>query len=352
MISLTHGDILKIPMDGYKSPIYHIKNVIFNEVTDENVFIPGNSFIVTADNWQYAHLIQECIGHYEFLKQYIPDLKIYFITPFKAHEDLFEKRDEYGAWIFRDLLIKYNVKKEDILDYSKSLTFENIYYVFNFFTFIIKDYIEANPVIHSHLHEDFNLQRETAKIVSEVFVPEKTRLPQKNKIFISKRKADKYYEKFIEAKEKLRAEYPNDEDFIPRLKKLQGHNDFGTMEKNYNIRRYSGQKEIEDFFEERGYEIVFTEDLGLFEQINKYYNASHIASINGTGCYNAIFSDRNTKVFMINTHSQFYWFFDYLLKDRLGDNNVFVFPEIDRTKDEQVPIEKIMEELRKHEHLI
>ena len=115
MITLTHGDISKIPMDGYKSPIYHIKNVTFNEVTDENVFIPGNSFIVTADNWQYAHLIQECIGHYEFLKQYIPDLKIYFITPFKAHEDLFEKRDEHGAWIFRDLLIKYNIKKEDIL---------------------------------------------------------------------------------------------------------------------------------------------------------------------------------------------------------------------------------------------
>ena len=224
--------------------------------------------------------------------------------------------------------------------------------MFNFFTFIIKDNIESNPSIHSHLHEDFKMQRETAKIVSELFVPEKIRLPKKNKIFISKRKADKWYEKFMEKKAQLRIDFPDDEDFLVQLKKMQGHNDFGAMEKNYEIRRYNGQKEIEDFFEDHGYEIVFAEDLGLFEQINKYYNASHVASINGTGCYNAIFSDRNTKVFMINTHSQFYWFFDHLLKDRLGEDNVFVLPKIDMTTNQSVSIEEIMEELKKIEHLI
>jgi hypothetical protein len=352
MITLTHGDISKIPIDGYESPIYHIKDVTFNGITENNVFIPGKSFIINADNWQYAHVIQECIGHYEFLRQYIPDLKIYFVYPTTPSPNIFENQNEYGALVFRDLLLKYNIKKEDILVYSESLTFENIYYVFNFFTFVIKDYIESSPSIHSHLDKDFKMQRETAKIVSELFVPEKIRLPKKSKIFISKRKADKFYEKFMEKKAQLRIDYPDDEEFLVQLKKIQGHNDFGTMEINYKIRRYSGQKEIEDFFEERGYEIVFAEDLGLFEQINKYYNASHIASINGTGCYNAIFSDRNTKVFMINTHPQFYWFFDYLLKDRLGEDNVFVLPKIDITTNQPIPIEEIMEELKKIEHLI
>lgn len=59
------------------------------------------------------------------------------------------------------------------------------------------------------------------------------------------------------------------------------------------------EAEIQTLFEKNGYTTVYAEDYTLFEQIKLFSSAKEIASISGTGLFNAFWCDKNTKVFEI-----------------------------------------------------
>jgi hypothetical protein len=350
MIDVGYTSFNQIDIDGYKSKIFEIDSICFNS-KKEQTFIPGKCFLVTIDNWQYAHLIQECIGQYEFIKQYIPDLKIYFLFPADYSQSEEIKSNNVTSLVIKDLMEKYGIKDFDVLNYSTGITFEKTYYIFNFFIKYVKDYVPSGLPIHNHANEDFSLQLEISRLISKLFNKEKIKNVNKNKIFISKTKSDFAYKGFMKKKEELMNTYSGDE-FLLKLKELQGDNKYNSMEFNNKIRVYDNQDKIENFFKSLGYDVVYNEDIGLFDQINMYHNATHIASINGTGCYNSIFSEKGTKVFMINTHNKFYWFFDHLISDSLGNENVFIFPDQDSRSNEEISIDDILSGLEKHKEFM
>jgi hypothetical protein len=234
---------------------------------------------------------------------------------------------------------------------NNRILFEATYYIFNFFIKSVKDQIPGGLPIHSHLHEDFGIQLEISRLVSNLFNKYKIKNINKNKIFISKTKSDLAYKGFMKKKEELSMMYSG-EEFLLKLKELQGDNEYNSMEFNNKIRVYENQDKVENFFKSLGYDIVYNEDIGLFDQMNMYHNATHIASINGTGCYNSIFADSDTKMFMINTHNKFYWFFDYLVSDRLGQDNVFVLPKQDHNSNEEISIDDILNSLNKYKEFM
>lgn len=341
----------EIDLPGYERKLINAKQVSFNK-TNNDIVIPGKSFLITIDNWQYAHVIQECIGHFEFIKKYIPDIKIYFLCPGEYKESVYNSSNNIVSLVFKDLMEKYGVSDSEVINYNSSVTFENVYYLFNFFIKGLKGSTNSNEPIHTSKDKDFEMQLESSRLIRKLFESDKIINQNKNKIFISKTKSDLAYKGFMKRKEELRNIYTNDEEFFKMLKDLQGDNEYNSMEFNNKIRVYENQDKIEDFFRSLGYEIVHNEDIGLFNQINRYYNASHIASINGTGCYNAIFSDPDTKMFMINTHNRFYWFFDELIADNLEPGNLFVFPEQDPTSDEEISIDDILDSLERHKEFM
>jgi mannose-6-phosphate isomerase-like protein (cupin superfamily) len=116
------------------------------------------------------------------------------------------------------------------------------------------------------------------KSFKSVFSSNKT-----NKFFISRQRYHERYQKEIEY-------YSNKESL-------------SQEEKSRLIwakaRSTPQEVEIQNLFEKNGYKIVYAEDYTLFEQIKMFSSAKEIASISGTGLFNAFWCDKNTKVFEV-----------------------------------------------------
>lgn len=103
------------------------------------------------------------------------------------------------------------------------------------------------------------------------------------KFFISRQRYHQRYQeeiKYYEGKESLSAEEQN------RLYWAKA-------------RSTPTELEIQKVFEKNGYEIVYAEDYTLIDQIKMFSSAKSIASISGTGLFNAFWCDENTEVFEI-----------------------------------------------------
>jgi hypothetical protein len=116
------------------------------------------------------------------------------------------------------------------------------------------------------------------KSFKDLFSPIKTK-----KFFISRQRYNENYKKEIE--------YYSSREFL------------SDEEKGRLIwakaRSTPQEVEIQAFFEQNGYTVVYAEDYTLFEQIKMFSSAKEIASISGTGLFNAFWCDKNTKVFEI-----------------------------------------------------
>jgi capsular polysaccharide biosynthesis protein len=81
---------------------------------------------------------------------------------------------------------------------------------------------------------------------------------------------------------------------------------------------------LEKYFTSKGYEIIDPEDLSFYEQINYYYNATHIASIRGSGLFNTIFCQEDANIFILDTAQPYE--FAYYDICKLSTQNVYEIP--------------------------
>lgn len=345
LFKTSWDNIEYIDVPNLKSKIYKVKNVTVNyDLEEDPIIIDGNVFIISLSNWQYFHLIQECLGQYEFLKQQVDNLRLIFSIDDDSGMDKSTFLNSLSG-TFKSLVDIYSPKEEDVLLlYKNKYTFENIYYIYNFFIPCLRNVVPSNGPIHNTEHEDFSHQFELGKCVVKKLNNYISKT-QDRKIFISRSKSDRMY---ISWKEKY-YRYKNNEmtsdeaksfwDYVTRV----GEEAFVQ---NFNNRIHQNNIIIDDFFVSLGYELIYNEDLSLEQQVETYSSATHIASIDGTGCYNAIFAKPNTKVFMITTNRNFYWFFDELIKN-VSTTNVYVVPERKKYGMGAVEIEEILSELEK-----
>jgi len=318
-MSVEYGEIKKIDVEGYERKIYHISDVVLNsELEGDGRKIIGNSFIYSIDNWQYGHVLQDVVGHYEFLKEYVPDLQLLilssntkdfksgdFITMSKVIDNIIES---YPDCIF--------VNDKD------NITIENLYCLFGLFINPIRDIIETNSPIHSDEDLDFKYQIFAAKAVAKKFGPKNPVSPTR-KIYISRSYADTTYEY------KSRSYYK-------RMRVLEN------------------SKLLEDYLESLGYEIVLNEGLNIEEQAKLYQSASHVVTINGTGAYNTIFCNPGTTIFFLEIHTEFWWFFD-ILTNEVTSNTVHKLPTIKPSRVDEgkaIPVERIIECLKSYEDVL
>lgn len=305
---LSYDSIENMPIPNYKRQIFKVNNLIINKGNSKKQHVGGKAFLFSLNDWQYGHVMQECVGHYEFLKQYIPDLQIIFTYSGEAID-----LDNLPQKVFIDLFNLYNGKKENIVLLKNAETsFESIYYFYNFFMFDLEKFLPTNKPIHSELDEDFNHQIECANLVRQKILPYLNQT-KKEKIFITRKFSDQEYKKKMILQEKVQSGIASDSEFKEYEKyfKIAGE---GITDYTIRTRLYNDAERIEKYFKDIKYKIIDNEGLGLFEQANIYHNATHIVSVDGTGCYNSIFADPDTKVTMINTNHNFYWFFDLLIK--------------------------------------
>lgn len=335
---LTYSSIDYIDIEKYTRKIHKINDLVINPGENKKQHIHGNSFLFSLNDWQYGHVMQECIGHYEFLKKYIPDLQLVFTySSDNAQLETLEPK------IFKDILDLYGANFDSVILLKNAETsFDSIYYLYNFFMFDLEKFLPTNKPVHNEDDPDFHHQLELAQLVKNKFEPY-LKDDNQHKIFISRKEADKGYKHKKELKEKIDLGIATQQEIKYYNRYVSVGGEQQTLD-TINTRLFTDSEILEKFFIKLGYKVIDNENYNLFEQINNYYNATHVASIDGTGCYNAIFCKPGTIVAILNTNNRFYWFFNRLIK-HVATKYVFRFPVRKINDVGYVPVDEIITKL-------
>lgn len=287
----------------------------------EQIVIKGNSFLATL-HYYYYHSFLEMMGTYALIKGHIPDLKCYFNSMFgkdpvwrKEFNDRsldsyleYLKYSPFGApdvqseinhhEFTKGLVDMFSEDKNIYTIESDNIVFENFYML-----------LEMPTGFSGNSWERFRNLIFLSKIISKFLTP----TDSKNKIYISRKTNNKRYKDFV--------------DFQPKTV---------TDLKS----RAFDEDEIEKYFNSIGYKTVILEGMPLIEQLNLFYNATHIAGLNGSGFVNLIAAKNNTRVIELNLIK------DY--KNRTNYEYMFKFKSFDFSSysnlSENIP--QIIEELK------
>jgi hypothetical protein len=243
------------------------------EINSETIIFDGPVYLFDITGFAYFHELYDKVLQYEFIKHYIPELRIIPVTNGDVH-----KKKNSSVWF--DFFSIYGIEEKDIVTLwgKQDYVFSEVY---NFI-------FEHNHIMNPFKKDLFSWEgwdpwaNESAykayiEISSSSFKKRTEHLFSKEhnkKIFISRKKVNDY----------RRGQYDNDSNFF------------------YSVRFISEKNEIalEDFFRKIGYEIVIAEDLSLIEQIKLYSSATHVSGIISSGFCNIIFCKPGTKIIPIN----------------------------------------------------
>lgn len=291
-MSISYGKVEKIDVEGYVRKIFHVSDLTLNSDLESNSNnVEGNSFLYFINDFQYTHALQDAVGHYEFLRQHIPDLQLIILSQ-NGIDPKTGKVKTINAVV--DNIIEKYPEFIFVNDKEKTLI-KNVYYLFNTFMRPLCDVVDTGDLIFTKEDPDFHYQVAAARVIVERFGPKNPVKPTK-KIYISRSIADTTYE----------AKYLHD---YKRIRVLEN------------------SKLLENYLESIGYEIILNEGLSVEEQASIYQSASHVITINGTGAYNTIFCDPGTTIFLLDVHTEYDWFYDVLIS-QVTSNFVHKLPSI------------------------
>lgn len=289
---------------AHVSSISHIvkfKNLTVNpkgklSKSPDPVTIKGDSFLASL-HYFYHHSILDMMATYETIKQYVPGIKCYFNSmqgekPYWRKDINDRSLDTFMDYIktvsfgfknnsdinqhefMRDLVKIYS---EDGLIYSleaDTITFENFYLLISLPTPIAEAYSNTR-----------NIEMLSKKMIS--VCNEDAASPKK--IYISRKLNNKRYKDEAAT-------------FGPTV---------DVPNKSVDIRVYENEDKIEKYFIDNGYAPVTLEGTSMISQLNLFYNATHIAGINGSGFVNLISSKSGTRVIELDVIAKYSNPFDY-----------------------------------------
>jgi hypothetical protein len=262
--------------------IVKFKNLRLNSNNGKKqIVIKGNSFLATL-HYYYYHAFMDMMGKYALLKSHIPDLKCYFNSMFGKEpvwRNDFEDRsvESYLKYLKHNPFgredsnpkINYheftrglvNIFSEDGNIYtieSDNILFENFYVVSEIPT-------GFSGISIDHLRNIEFLSDMVLKFLKPSL--------NKNKIFISRKVNNDRYKKDLDIFSKNQSDVAN---------------------------RVFEEDKIEKYFNSIGYKSVILEGMPLIEQLNLFYNATHVVGLNGSGLVNLIASKNKTRVIELN----------------------------------------------------
>lgn len=318
---------VEIIKDKFISDIFCVKNIKF-DISDSPNFkgldlpaeinYPGNYFIFSLDSFLYFHTLHEGIGQYEILKNIIEDLKIVAIC---ADINLINQKNVLSVYL--DLLKPYNIDYDDIIFLEKeNPIFENIFY----YTTRINPLLEKLKIPQGkeiYQPTDFYMEGFKAlrglydsSLVGDSHHPKKifiTRMNQNNRV----RKIYKMIYDFDITGSQLPPE-------LEQERQNMGGQRYLLQLLNERYITKEEEEKLEQFFIDKGYTVIDPETMSFYDQINYYYNATHIATIRGSGLLNTLFCQPETNVFILDTCQPYE--FEYKKICQLYTDNVYEVP--------------------------
>jgi hypothetical protein len=242
-------------------------------VTERTIVVDGPVYLFDITGFAYFHELYDKVLQFEFIKNYIPDIRIVPIT----YTDIYKKK-EASVWL--DFFSIYEINEDDVV----LLTQESDYVFAEVYNFLFE---------HNHVMSPFK----ESPFVWEGFDPWAEPEAYQNYIEVSSLSFKSRISKYMSFQQSKKI-------FISR-KKI---NDISRGPKAYNsdffysVRFITEKNEaaLEDFFRGCGYEVVIAEDLSLIEQIKLYSSATHVSGIISSGFCNIIFCSPGTQIMPIN----------------------------------------------------
>jgi len=282
MYAETHSDNDKEYAE--LSSAAYSKNI---HIDKETIIYEDPVYIFDVSHFAYFHLLYDKILQYEFIKEYVPDIKIAVVSYSFGANSLVES-------LYSDIfnIYKIDYKKDMIvLNNNHNVLFRQAYnYIFEH-NEILKPFKEN--IGSWDAFESWNAPTE-----------------YKNFVLVAKKNLLKTFGYLLSHEQ-------NKKIFVSRRienEKRRHTNKFSESSYYYNTRFISLKDElmIEDFFKSIGYEIVFPENMSFTDQVILYSRASHIAGLKSSGFCNMIFSKPGTKVISINLDNDFRCWYDDL----------------------------------------
>lgn len=328
-----------IEVDESNLNIIKLNNVMLFSPPDnidvkDPISIKGKTFL-SLFHYHYHHFVIDTVAQYEYIKKYVPDLNIEFMIRESSHDwsngmplgnnpDLFKKylknkhfsttRDVVDVGVeqhkyFEGIFDMYNIGSDKLVysEYNDQIIFEEVYFLVDDFEFFSIDALKEVGLTEkqipwlsdewirssgSTLFESWGkMQWEKAGVAAaSLFI--KPMLVKDNaspkKIYISRKLANKRY---LEEKKRM---------------------DSGYVDLNIESRVFNEEDTIESFFIKNGYTPVILEGMSFLDQMNLFYNATHVAGLSGSGFINMIACQTSAKILEIRALKSFhYWYNDY-----------------------------------------
>lgn len=308
----TYESIIDINLPLLSKVGKRVCNLKFINNDGQVNLIKGNTFLVDITSNQYFHFVVDCIGQYEFLKKTIKNLQICFVSDY-SHNVKYHFETSQNSFV-KDIATIYNINSEDVLCLKESnVEFENIYYFNNVFNNFINDF-DGNNILYWHDGDDFiNYNLKIISALRKKFIPMIEKRESK-KIFITRRKENEKLIRIRHLYNKHKFDAASQDERYELSKELAKFGGVNSVETNVLIRIQEREDldAMESFFKDNGYEIVDPGSYSFIEQISLFHNASHIASMKGTGLTNSIFANDDSHIIIINPNTQYIFWYDQI----------------------------------------
>lgn len=244
---------------------YSNANFFINEINQStNILrIKDNSTIIFMHG-HYWHFLIDCIGRYLFIKEVVPDLKLFLC---ETHSPPLGAPSSYVDEILNFLKIPHVFISN--LEYQV-ISFKNLY-----------DFEEKT------INQPLSAQSCSPKILEIV------RKEILKKCFIKK----SYNSIYVSRKKVINDDYTN------------------------NKRKINNEEILEEYFKSIGYEIIYLENMSFKDQISLFYNAKKIVGMTGTNIGNSLFCQSGTLVVEIVNAIDYYNYDRWEFHKEIGNLN-------------------------------
>jgi hypothetical protein len=243
-----YSEIIEFDLPNIGRRATHLRNLSFGPGVNPKV-VMGNTFIVDITSNQYFHFLVDIIGQYEFLKQYVPNLNIVFVSDHEANvSHVFEK---IGNSVIRDFASVYGINQGDVLSLSTgdSVIFENIFYFNNIFNNFINKYSGHNILYEGDGSDFIQYNLGLLRCVRGKFL-EYAKEVESKKIFITRKKENALLLRVRVLHKKYTEGLLNDEEKVEFDASIARFGGLSYIYNNVNLRIQEPEdlQKMEDFF--------------------------------------------------------------------------------------------------------
>jgi hypothetical protein len=263
--------------------IFTINNLTSKINDSPSIYLDGKYFAVKY-GMSYGHLLLDGIGQYLYLKIKNPDLKIVF---FKFGNNEYNK-------VCENLINFFNAEVINV--------FNNNYKIKNLIFFYIED---ARLELPKDIVDNKNTNLFIPPIPSKLFLNYYYVVPEWSNEWTSLK--IKSIESLCKTFYPYRIKNNKDKIYVSRLNDTTRIDNYSKSNWFKKIRERSKiyDDNLDEIMKNKGYKVVYPEQLDFFEQINLFYNATDIVTIDGTSVLNSIWSDSKTNITRIMINKEY-----------------------------------------------